>query len=347
MSVSKKQRTAKEAVYEAINKDVKSVCSGQFYIKNRKVSEACKKCEKCAKYKLYKQKTDDNPEVTYLYVDSFRECELYKMELPKKEEPIQEKKEQPRIKTQSQSYSFKPFRTSLIKPISSFTLKCEAYDRMQANHGQLLDYLTWTELFALEVMMLSIEKTYREFIVDGLCKQEIKKSFRKFYSEYERFKNIIRIRCYDKDEKAVTDAAKELSFDVMKLRFAISNHLKKLKVNNSDIKAHLLSSLEIMHEVTFIHNENVWNAQQKEKNLQMSEFLVPKTLISLMDDVLLHIAKKDSVGATINLNEDINIINGLNAIRNKIRNAERISNMLENLYKLTESRKRQSNNNNK
>lgn len=346
MSVSKKQRTAKEAVYEAINKDIKSVCSGQFYIKNRKVSETCKKCEKCAKYKLYKQKTDDNPEVTYLYVDSFRECELYKMELPKKEEPIQEKKEQPRIKTQSQSYSFKPFGSkSLINPLSSFALKCEAYNRMSENHGDLLAYITWSELFAIEIMMSVIDETCKYFVTSKLYKQEIKMSFNKFVAEFGKYKAVIRQQCYNKDEEAVIDFVKEVSQDVVIMRYSIWNFLNKLKVNNPEPKAYLLTTLEVMHEIIHLHNENEWNARQKEKNLQLSDFLIPKNLVSSMNDVILHITKKDSVGVTIDLNKDINITNGLNVIKNKIRNADRIANIIVNVYALTQNR--QSNNDNK
>ena len=79
---NEKQRAAKEAMYEAQNKDVKSVCSGQFYKKNSKSYEQCKNCEKCQKYAKYKDKKEDTPEVGFYYVDSFRKCDLWKkMEL--------------------------------------------------------------------------------------------------------------------------------------------------------------------------------------------------------------------------------------------------------------------------
>lgn len=76
--MNEKLRAAKEAIYEAQNKDVKSVCSGQFYKKGSKSYEQCEKCENCHKYKSYKDKSDDTPEVKFHYVDTFRKCEFYK-----------------------------------------------------------------------------------------------------------------------------------------------------------------------------------------------------------------------------------------------------------------------------
>lgn len=76
--MNEKQRAAKEAMYEAQNEDIKSVCSGQFFIKNRNTYEKCKNCEKCFKFKEYSKKKDDTPEVHYHYISTFRNCEFYK-----------------------------------------------------------------------------------------------------------------------------------------------------------------------------------------------------------------------------------------------------------------------------
>lgn len=76
--MNEKQRAAKEAMYEAQNKDVKSVCSGQFYKKGSKSYEQCKNCANCFKYKSYNSKSDNTPEVRFHYVDTFRKCEFYK-----------------------------------------------------------------------------------------------------------------------------------------------------------------------------------------------------------------------------------------------------------------------------
>lgn len=75
---NEKLRAAKEAVYEEVNNDVRSVCSGQFYIKNRNIYEKCKNCESCFKFKEYSKKKDDTPEVHYHYISTFRNCEFYK-----------------------------------------------------------------------------------------------------------------------------------------------------------------------------------------------------------------------------------------------------------------------------
>lgn len=75
---NEKLRAAKEAVYEETNKDIRSVCSGQFFIKNRNTYEKCKNCEKCFKFKEYHKKKDDTPEVHYHYISTFRNCEFYK-----------------------------------------------------------------------------------------------------------------------------------------------------------------------------------------------------------------------------------------------------------------------------
>ena len=79
MPVNEKQRAAKEAIYEAQNKDIKSVCSGRFYKKSSKTYEQCKNCANCFKYKSYNSKSDDTPEVKFHYVDTFRKCEFYKV----------------------------------------------------------------------------------------------------------------------------------------------------------------------------------------------------------------------------------------------------------------------------
>lgn len=76
---NEKQRSSKEAVYEAANQDITSVCSGQFYIKNRNTYEQCKNCENCFKYKHYTHKKENTPEVHYHYVSTFRNCEFYKV----------------------------------------------------------------------------------------------------------------------------------------------------------------------------------------------------------------------------------------------------------------------------
>lgn len=75
---NEKQRAAKEAVYEEANKDITSVCSGRFFIKNRNTYEECKHCQNCFKYKQYANKKEDTPEVRYHYVSNFRNCEFYK-----------------------------------------------------------------------------------------------------------------------------------------------------------------------------------------------------------------------------------------------------------------------------
>lgn len=77
-----KDREAKEAPYIKHNKDVLSVCSGSFYIKGRNIHEPCKNREKCQKYAKYGDRKEDSPEVGFYYVDSFRNCDLWKkMEL--------------------------------------------------------------------------------------------------------------------------------------------------------------------------------------------------------------------------------------------------------------------------
>ena len=74
-----KLRESKESKYKEPNSDVRSVCNGQFYKKNSKSYEQCKKCENCYKYKSYKSKSEDTPEVKFHYVDTFRKCEFYKI----------------------------------------------------------------------------------------------------------------------------------------------------------------------------------------------------------------------------------------------------------------------------
>lgn len=79
MKSNDKQRAAKEAIYEKDNKELNSVCSGRFYKKSSKTYEDCKNCAMCHKYKQYKNKKADTPEVKFHYVDTFRNCKLYRM----------------------------------------------------------------------------------------------------------------------------------------------------------------------------------------------------------------------------------------------------------------------------
>lgn len=79
--MNEKKRASIESQFKEINENMYSVCSGKFYIKNRKVWEECKKCEKCPKYKYYKYKDNDTLEVKHFYVDSFRNCQLYKIDI--------------------------------------------------------------------------------------------------------------------------------------------------------------------------------------------------------------------------------------------------------------------------
>lgn len=80
MKLNNKQREAKEAIYEKDNRNINSVCSGRFYKKSMKTYEECKNCATCYKFKQYKNKKADTPEVKFHYVDTFRECQFYKIE---------------------------------------------------------------------------------------------------------------------------------------------------------------------------------------------------------------------------------------------------------------------------
>lgn len=79
--MNEKKRASIEALFKEVNESQESVCSGVFYIKNRKTTEQCKHCALCGKHKYYKYKDDNTPEVKYAYVDSFRKCQLYKIDI--------------------------------------------------------------------------------------------------------------------------------------------------------------------------------------------------------------------------------------------------------------------------
>lgn len=79
--MNEKKRASIEAQFKETNEAMYSVCSGKFYIKNKKTWEDCKKCSKCPKYRYYKYKDKDTLEVKHVYVDSFRKCELYKIDI--------------------------------------------------------------------------------------------------------------------------------------------------------------------------------------------------------------------------------------------------------------------------
>lgn len=75
----KNRRQAKEAPYTAHNMEAKSVCDGTFYLKGKSTQEICKKRDKCQKYaKWLNSKDKDVNKVGFYYVDSFRNCDIYK-----------------------------------------------------------------------------------------------------------------------------------------------------------------------------------------------------------------------------------------------------------------------------
>lgn len=75
--MNEKQRLDKEAIYKEANSDVRSVCSGRFYNRAKKVYEECKNCANCFKYKSFSTKSENTPEVKFHYIESFRKCDLY------------------------------------------------------------------------------------------------------------------------------------------------------------------------------------------------------------------------------------------------------------------------------
>ena len=81
--MSKESRLEKESVYKYDNNRALSACCGYFYIKNRRENEYCKHREQCIKYKRFKDGETKSADVRFRYVDTFRECELYKDEVTK------------------------------------------------------------------------------------------------------------------------------------------------------------------------------------------------------------------------------------------------------------------------
>ena len=75
----KKRRQLKEAPYIVHNMDVKSVCEGVFYARGKSTQEICKNRDKCQKYAKWLNSKDKNANmVSFYYVDSFRNCDIYK-----------------------------------------------------------------------------------------------------------------------------------------------------------------------------------------------------------------------------------------------------------------------------
>lgn len=73
-----KDRNEKEAPYLKDNMDCLSRCSGSFFIKGKGIYEECKNRYKCIKYTLFKNSNETDKEVRFRYVDTFRNCNLYK-----------------------------------------------------------------------------------------------------------------------------------------------------------------------------------------------------------------------------------------------------------------------------
>lgn len=73
-----KDRNEKEAPYLKDNMDCLSRCSGSFFIKGKGIYEECKNKDKCIKYTLFKNSNETDKEVRFRYVDTFRNCNLYK-----------------------------------------------------------------------------------------------------------------------------------------------------------------------------------------------------------------------------------------------------------------------------
>lgn len=215
----------------------------------------------------------------------------------------------------------------------------EAYNRMANNHSELMAMLTWSELFSIEVMCFVVDNANKIlFESDDLYKGEVKKYHRNFLSLYYPYTREIGDKCYNNDRQAVRDSVYDIYMDLMKIVYPMENFINRYKVKNSFVLANVLLAHEIIDSAVYIHNSNIEIMRQYEKILSYSNFLSPETLVNPMNKLTLSISKACEVKDTIDLNDSMDIVNGIKVIINKVTDPDMIGKILNRVYSINGKR---------
>lgn len=335
MTLKKSTILEKESEYEKSNKDINSVCKGFFYISNRKENERCKNCDTCSKYKRYSSKKEDSVEVRFHYVDTFRKCVLYKQKDNRDFYKVFS-----RLDRYNKVTEMFPINHGSIKRAYSTTANIErhkAYKRMVNNEesSKVQMECTYAEIFALEIMFMVIEDMNDAVRLSSIFQHQVKQSYNKFNEIYGRFKKAMINTCYYKDRDALKDEVERVYPDVMKFRITLENYINRWKVRDSYAMSFVLVADEIVHLVYKIHNDNNSMIQKFESNLRLEDFLCPTILIKPLNNLSLQMSNilvdKDTV---INLRECNDLKIGLKVIENRVRDRQRIANILTSMYRI-------------
>ena len=336
MTLKKSTILEKESEYEKSNKDINSVCKGFFYISNRKENERCKNCDTCSKYKRYSSKKEDSVEVKFHYVDTFRKCELYKQKDTRDFSKVFNRLDRYNKVTEL----FPTVSQNNVRKAYSTTANIErhkAYKRMvnseEASKVQM--ECTYAEIFALEIMFMVIEDMNDAIKYSSIFRQQVKQSYKRFNEVYDHFKRAMINTCYYKDRDALKHEVERVYPDVMKFRITLENYINRWKVRDSYAMSFVLVADEIVYLVMKIHNVNNAMIQKYEANLRLEDFLCPTILIKPLNNLSLQMSNilvdKDTV---INLRECNDLKIGLKVIENRVRDKQRIANILTSIYRI-------------
>ena len=319
MTIKKSDRITKEKEFYKVNNDPDSTCSGVHYIANQKKYEECKKCKICPKYIQYKRLNEKGSgDVKFHYVDSFRECELYKKDFSK---PITLKRE-PHSKEDV-------FKNPLIQFKDKNTIAAEAYVRLNEKKPGLINFLTWSESFAIACMQYYVERMNLIIRKSGFFKGKIKHNYNIFWNHYILYRANVRDLCYVKgDDIVMKRFADGLGGHFMRFQISIENYLNKFKIKHSSDMSCLLVILELISFVKDIHNETLFNLKSHDKDAYLSEKLRPDSLLNEFYLLISLVSETYFPGVDIHINDDINVVNGIKVIKNKVRNPEIIKEII-------------------
>lgn len=311
MTIRKSERIIKEEKYAKVNKCPTSVCCGVHHIINQRRHETCSHCNICPKFIEYKrQGRKDFGDVKFNYVKSFRECKLYELrnESEKKSDTIQ-------YNTKRESHNV------ISKEKQRQVSKAKAYMRLEKSMPELIMYTTWSELFAFCIMEKAVKDLDSSIRNNIIYKKEVKKKYNIFYEKFLCYSRVIKRNCFiNGDNEVIEKIVSDMSLDFIKLRLSIENFINKFNVSNHQVMSYLILAMEVISEFYYIHNNNQIVIKKKEPKASICEFMSPKALIDPLNSVISQVSLHEGDQRVISLGDDMNIVNGLKVLRNKIRN---------------------------
>lgn len=228
---------------------------------------------------------------------------------------------------------------TLVNFKSKDELRFDAYEKAVNEKPEIMSFLTWSTLLAIEVMALSYDSLILSLKEDGIYKMEVKKIANECMSELKSFMSNIKKQCYNGDESVVVDEAVKSSMELFKLRMSISNYLHKYKLDYNLSISTVKVCQGITDLIQSMHDHRKEYLKSINPNLDFSAFMKPTRLSSSINNLADVLSKKynQNVGI-VDLNNDICIKNGIHSIDNILNDKERITNLVIKIYEFNRNK---------